>query len=159
MFEGGAVAELVLAELSGGARQVDDYVIEGLADWMDSISADGTVEGMAKGMGREIVEIPGLPVRGIHVPGKVVIAPHHCPCERRFTIAHELSHVEARENGFNDCHGDVQRLALAALIPSRVVRSLRTVDVVVLAAAVGAPCWAAWARLKMSSVHAMLRAA
>lgn len=28
-----------------------------------------------------------------------------------------------------------------------------------LAAAAGVPCWCAWARLKMSSVHAMLRAA
>jgi len=159
MFVSGAVAELVFAELEGGLRRMDDFVLEGLADWMDSISADGTVEGMAKGMGREIVEIPGLPVRGINIPGKVAIAPHHDPCERRFTIAHELSHVEARKSGFNDCHGDVQRLALAALMPSRVVRSLRTPDVVTLAAAVGAPCWAAWARLKMSSIHAMLRAA
>ena len=159
MFVSGAVAELVFKELEGGLRRMDDFVLEGLADWMDSVSADGTVEGMARGMKREIVEIPGLPVRGINIPGKVAIAPHHDPTERRFTIVHELSHVEARKNGFNDCHGDVQRLALAALMPSRIVRSLHTLDVVTLAAAVGAPCWAAWARLKMSSVHAMLRAA
>jgi hypothetical protein len=159
MFVSGAVAELVFKELEGGLRQIDDDLVEGLGTWMDGLSADGTVEGMAKGMKREIVEIPGLPVRGINIPGKVAIAPHHDPAERRFTIVHELVHIPARELKFNDCHGDVQRVTLAALMPSRIVRALRTFDVVTLAAAVGAPCWAAWARLKMSSVHAMLRAA
>ena len=159
MFVSGPVAQVVLLELEGGLRQIDDWVVEGLGDWMDSVSEDGTVEGMAKGMERDIVEIPGLPVPGINIPGKVAIAPHRDPCERRFTIVHELAHIPARELGFNDCHADVQRVTLAALMPTRIVRSLRTVDVVSLAAAAGVPCWAAWARLKMSSVHAMLRAA
>jgi hypothetical protein len=159
MFVSGPVAQLVLLELEGGLRRIDDDLVEGIGDWMDGCSEDGTIEAMARGMARKIIEIPGLPVFGINIPGAVAIAPHHDPAERRVTIAHELSHVPAREHGFNDCHADVQRVMLAALIPRRIVRSLRTPDVVVLAAAAGVPCWAAWARLKMSSVHAMLRVA
>lgn len=108
---------------------------------------------------RRIVEIPGLPVAGINIPGAVAIAPQRDPATRRFVIAHELSHVPAREHGFNDCHADVQQVTLAALMPKRIVQSLRTIDPLLLAAAAGVPYWTAWARLKMPSVLAMLRAA
>ena len=159
MLASDPIAQLVLAELAGGQRRIDDDLVEGLGTWMDGCSADGTVEGMAEGMKRRIVEIPGLPVAGINIPGAVAIAPQRDPATRRFVIAHELSHVPAREHGFNDCHADVQRVTLAALMPKRIVQSLRTIDPLLLAAAAGVPYWTAWARLKMPSVLAMLRAA
>ncbi len=76
-----------------------------------------------------------------------------------FDDARGPEHMSAREHGFNDCHGDVQRVTLAALMPTRIVRSIRTLDPLILAAAAGVPYWSAWARLKMPSVVAMLRAA
>ncbi len=159
MLANDPIAQLVLAELEGGHRRIDDQLVEGLGTWMAERSDDGTIEGMARGMEREVVEIHGLPVLGILIPGAVAIAPQHDPASRRFVIAHELSHVPAREHGFNDCHGDVQRVTLAALMPTRIVRSIRTLDPLILAAAAGVPYWSAWARLKMPSVVAMLRAA
>lgn len=159
MLASGPVAQLVLLELEGGLQRIDDQLVEGLGDWMDGCSSDGTIEGMAEGMGRRVVEVPGLPVLGINIPGAVAIGPHRDPAERRVTIAHELAHVPAREHGFNDCHADVQRVMLAALMPKRVLRAVRTLDPLVLAANAGVPYWAAWARLKMRSILAILRAA
>jgi len=154
------IALEALAELRSGQRALDDFTVEGFADYADALrGADPHFEALAKALSLavEYVKLPsGL--YGLRGPGVILVGLMKSGERREVVGSHECCHHLARLSKQRHHHADVWAMTIATVAPRRRLLELRgTVESPGdLAAACGIPWWTAELRLENPLVRRWL---